>query len=122
MATKPPVVPTVAPTMATEPPVVPTVAPTKATEPPVVPTVAPSLAPSDGMMSMPPVGMMSMDMEFDLDDMMDDEFGRAAGKKSKKTYASDKVSVSAVYLIKSALHLGLIPHSSLFLISPSATR
>jgi hypothetical protein len=102
--------------MATEPPVVPTAAPsitpTTATEPPVVPT----LSPSDGMMS------MSMDMEFHLDDVMDDEFGRVAGKKSKKTYVSDKVSVSTVCFIKFALQLGQFPHFSLFLICPSATR
>ena len=73
-------------------------------------------------MSMPPDGMMSMGMEFDLDDMMDEEFGRAAGKRSKKTFASEKVSVSAVYFIKTALYIGLIPHSSLFLISSSLTR
>jgi hypothetical protein len=87
------------------------------TEPPVVPTLSPSMAPSDGMMSMPSDGMMSMDMEFDLDDMIDDEFGRAGGKKSKKMFVSDKVSVSAICFIKSVLNLGLIPHSSLFLIS-----
>jgi hypothetical protein len=123
-APTPIIVPTSPPTVATTegPSVVPTAAPTMATNPPVVPTVPPSMTPSDGMMSMPSDGMMSMDMGFDLDEMMNDEFGRAAGNKSKKTYIPDNVSVSAVCFIKSVLYLGLFPHSSLFLICPSATR
>jgi hypothetical protein len=100
MATEPPVVPTVAPaSMATEPPVVPTVAPAMETGPPGVPTLLPSMAPSDGMMSMSMEFDLDDMMEFDLDDMMDDEFGR---KKSKR---SEKVSVSAVCFLLSLYYI-----------------